>query len=118
MTEARLYHRDIGFPSQVAIPAGTMRVAYTKHAINAAQNDRYGAAQLPATIHYDVAQVFEVEISGNTCTKICVRLPYDDKRDLCVVLRGNLVVTVWFNRRNDSHKTLDASRYSKPNQYQ
>lgn len=52
--------------------------------------------------------------------KICVRIPYDNKRDLVVAIRpvikngehiNNKVVTAWLNYKNDTHTTLNTSNY-------
>ena len=60
---------------------------------------------------------FEVEITkdGTTynITKIVVRTSYDDKRDISIVLRENMIVTAWLNYKIDEHKTLDESKYIK-----
>jgi hypothetical protein len=72
---------------------------------------------------------FEVELGkdlsifgddGWYITKYCVRVHYSDTEDACIAIRpqysdgyvvGNLIVTAWMNSRNDSHFTLDKSKY-------
>jgi len=74
-------------------------------------------------------QVFEVELTEEKSyswkvTKYCCRIPYDDKQDLVVAIRPvyfndtvveNKIVTAWMNQHDDSHYTLDESKYcSRP----
>ena len=65
---------------------------------------------------------FEVETfeNGGTfeVTKFVVRVPYDDERDITIVVapRGNdigFIKTAWLNYKTDVHSTLDESRYEK-----
>lgn len=57
-------------------------------------------------------------------TKFCCRVAYDSNQDICLAIRplfderdGNLfivaklAVTAWMNHKDDSHSTLDASKY-------
>lgn len=63
---------------------------------------------------------FEVETfeNGGTVlvTKFVVRVPYDKKRDITLVIapKGEdiaVIKTAWLNFKNDVHSTLDESRY-------
>lgn len=74
-------------------------------------------------------RAFEIELgkgyrefgeSGWFLTKYCIRIPYDSTQDLVVAIRpkyrgaavvDNVVVTAWINSKNDSHITLDKSKY-------
>lgn len=66
-------------------------------------------------IKQDKPTPFEVETTddGKTVTKCCIRANYDDYRDICIVFRDNKIVTFWFNSVNDTHYTLDRSKYCK-----
>ena len=84
------------------------------------------------TNHQDV---FEIElgkdyhffgVSGWFVTKYCCRIPYSDTQDLVVAIRpqykgnkvvDNLIVTAWMNHHTDSHKTLDASKYTSKDEW-
>lgn len=61
-------------------------------------------------IDYDL---FEVEITDGEITKAVVRTEYDEKRDISIVYRKDLIVTAWLNFKDDSHFTLDYKKYSK-----
>lgn len=69
-------------------------------------------------------------VSGWFVTKYCVRIPYDLKSDLVVVIRpqwnkekkafdlsNNMVVTAWINHKDDAHFTLDDSKYCSKNKW-
>lgn len=77
-------------------------------------------------------EVFELELSkdyykfgpGWFITKICIRVPYGPHQDACLSIRPNynketkeyemdnaFIVTCWLNCDNDSHTTLDESKY-------
>ena len=45
-------------------------------------------------------------------TKWVVRMPYDDGRDISVVVRDNVIITAWLNNKDDIHCTLDLYQYA------
>lgn len=115
----RLYHKDIGFPTDASLPRGfspVVRLNYGGHARQEAMTDRYGDLRLPDVIDIRKGDLFEVGVTGNTVTKMAVRMPYNDKIDLVIVFmpeRG-FVKTVWANEKNDQHRTLNRARYIDP----
>lgn len=58
----------------------------------------------------------ELEIIGGIPVKIVARQAFDEVNDLVIVIRRKekLIVTLWHNRCDDLHSTLDRSVYSKP----
>ena len=115
----RLYHEDIGFPTNASLPPGfspVIRLRYGGHARQEAMIDRYGDLKLPDVIDIRKGDLFEVGVTGNTVTKMAVRMPYDDRIDLIIVFkpRDGFVKTVWANEKNDKHRTLNRSRYIDP----
>lgn len=109
-----LYHVSLGLPANFRAPVGQHVLHYTRHALHAAQNDRYGVPVLPDRIDSRTARVIEVEVTGQRVTKILYRIRHCDRFDLCLaVIPGAkfLVKTVWLQDNTDQHKTLDASRY-------
>ena len=57
---------------------------------------------------------FEVEVDDNNkVVKIVIRVPYDNDKDISMVIRDGFIVTYWFNDKTDRHKTLDKSKYEK-----
>lgn len=110
-----LYHADIKLPEGFRLPARVVNLYWTRHAEGARLNDRYG--EIPRIPLVDLAQcnVIEVGITGRKVEKVVVRTPFDTFNDLVLVLIPTsgawTVKTVWFNECNDTHKTLDRSRY-------
>lgn len=118
----RLYHREKGFPQDVNLPRGfspVVRLRYGGHARQEAMADRYGNLKLPDVIDVRKGDIFEIGVTGNTVTKMAVRMPYDDKIDLVVVFMpaDGFVKTVWANTKGDTHKTLDLSKYADPKRH-
>lgn len=111
-----LYHRDIGFPSNLQRPTGRLRLRYGGHAREAAQTDRYGIIRLPECIDLDRAELIEAEANwGGIVSKAVVRVGYSAVYDLVlVVLPDGFVKTVWLNERHDVHATLKYGRYARP----
>ena len=82
---------------------------------------------------YRLYDAFEVELSKSfkefgthdwVVTKYCIRVSYSYSQDLVIVIRPgwnksncmynpgiNLIVTAWINHRDDSHKTLNTTKY-------
>jgi len=111
----KLYHFEIGFPKGLNTKLGVLDLFYTRHALNAARDDRYGKINLPRRINTDKAKAIEVEVTGYRVTKIVYRIHYNDKFDLVIVVGEECrVYTVWLNAKDDKHKTLDHRKYDRP----
>ena len=55
---------------------------------------------------------FEVEVDcNNKVVKTVIRTPYDDNRDISIVIRYGYIVSAWLNDKNDNHISLDRSKY-------
>lgn len=109
-----LYHADIRLPRGFRLPNRTVSLRWTRHATDACNNDRYSI--LPQVIALDLNQcrIIEVGVEGKRIRKIVVRTDLDDDLDMVFVLIPGpewTVKTVWANRKNDSHRTLDRNRY-------
>lgn len=127
MSIRRKYHASIGFPVLVADAIhslGDLQLSYTKHAMRACVEDRYGPlTHPPFLVRPSLNEIFEVETRNGVLVKLVVRQRYNELLDiilaididpLCVARGFGLVKTVWANHVNDNHKTLDASQYDKP----
>lgn len=114
------YHKLLGLPQgSAALWAGVLDLRYGNHAQSEADVDRYGRAELFSSAEFQASDVVEVEVVQGQPVKAVLRFPYSDDLDLVMVLqrpeRGvSFVRTVWFNRANDQHKSLDRSKYRKP----
>lgn len=73
---------------------------------------------IPEKVNMRGVQVIEVELSGMRMNKMVVRGTYDEERDIVLVIaprRGEFFIkTAWLNDKDDSHLTLDVSRYARP----
>jgi len=112
-----LYHFQVYIPP--ALKESTIyRLRYSKHATNAALQDRYCCKmkvfKLPEVLNTEKALLVEVGLhSENQVSKRVYRTRANSTLDLVlVVLPDGLVKTVWFNSRSDRHPTLDRSRYA------
>lgn len=61
----------------------------------------------------DNVKSFEVKTDGHKVIKCCVRVNFNDKKDICVVCGFGKVITVWLCNKNDKHDTLDKRKYEK-----
>lgn len=115
-----LYHRDIGFPKGLQWPlGGRYRLTLSGHARLECKKDRYNPIRVPNVIDFDRSDVFEIEVDDGTIVKFAIRIRYDGRHDLALVLRPSEegafhVVTVWLNSRKDQHFTLDERKYARP----
>lgn len=111
-----LYHSDIRLPEGFRLPARVVTLKWTRHAESARHNDRYG--EIPSIPLVDLAQcrVIEVGMEGRKVRKVVVRTALDADNDIIFVLIPAgldpwVVKTVWINRWDDTHRTLDHSKY-------
>ena len=98
------------------MPTARVSLNWTRHADSARTNDRYGIIPKVDTIPLSCFSVVEVGVENNKVCKIVVRGHWTKDLDVVFVLIPNAclpwtVKTVWINERNDSHKTLDRSKY-------
>lgn len=119
--EETLYHKDVGFPSNLDMPRGftpVLNLRYGGHAKEQALADKYGNINLPHRVDIRKGEIFEIGARGNVVSKIGVRFKYDDQRDMIMIINPSdgFVRTVWFNTAGDQHKTLDKSKYARPQQ--
>lgn len=79
---------------------------YSKEGLMACLNDIKIVPEVPFEV--------EVEVEGNRfyITKYVVRVPYSETEDISIVLRGHRVITAWINSEEDTHTTLDLSKYA------
>jgi hypothetical protein len=107
-----LFHRDIGLPDCESIHR-EFRLAYSEHAQTACAFDRYGVIRPPATVIPHQDNLIEVEVRRGRIVKAVIRISYNETFDLSIVfIPGDAFVkTCWLNRKTDTHRTLDRSKY-------
>ena len=110
-----LYHQQIGFPSSFRRPVGTFVTLPSRHAAERASEKRF---DIPERINFNDFDIIELEMINGRIAKMVIRGEYDDYDDICMAIipkRGVMFVkTAWLNHWNDSHNTLDRSRYGRP----
>ena len=115
MSLTTLYHRDIGIPATLARPMAGLTLCYSGHALAEAAKDGLPRGYLPAAVPA-VFDLIEVEALGGQAVKWVIRFGLADFSGWDIVLAvqyDGLVRTVWFNRSDDTHRTLDRSRYAQ-----
>jgi|SRR5579859_194894 len=112
------YHRDAGGLPRQALRqfCGRLNLRWSHHAQREASVDRYGRAEEFGSGEFELADFFEVTVEGGKIVWAVCRYPYDDNKDLVMVLgrpqNGEAFVkTVWFNLASDKHKTLRKEQY-------
>lgn len=113
-----LYHREIAMPREVAtLKTVTICPTHTRHAREAALTDRYGVINLPEVVSFSGADVVEAEITEGRVSKLVVRRPYDETRDIVMAIgfrnSESFLKTVWGNLKTDRHATLRREIYNK-----
>lgn len=110
-----LYHADIRLPDGFRLPDQRVTLEWSRHAEQARTNDRYGIIPRFESIPLSRFSVVEVGVEGRKVEKVVVRGHWTETLDVVFVLiptaRDWFVKTVWVNERNDTHGTLDRSRY-------
>ena len=109
-----LYHTDLGLPKGFALPDTRVPLMWTEHAKKARTSDRYGVIPMVETLPLASFSVIEVAMTGKRVEKVVVRGSFTKDLDaVFVLIPGEVwkVKTVWINKKNDTHKTLDRSKY-------
>lgn len=120
-----LYHREIGFPKNWidllpnSFTPTHVKLSYGSHARQEALVDRYGEIKLPDSISFSREsgiKIIEMEVASGVVTKLVVRAPYDEDKDIIIVFQpqDGFVRTVWFNQKTDTHSTLNKAKYNIP----
>lgn len=130
-----LYHEEIGFPKNFRPPTGKYPLTYSRHAHEACLDDRYGHIPKLKGIDTDRMKLIEIGVKDGKVSKLlyrgtlaCTECHANNvsqsackhpRRDMCIVVIPKarepwFVKTVWINLQSDKHRTLDASKYQKP----
>ena len=116
----KMYHRDVFIPANVRedFPLGVQSLIYTNHAKRASDTDRYGKLPILRSIRIFASDIIEAGTDDyGRLVHILVRTSLNRNLDICLAIKleDNLFIvkTVWFNEQNDSHATLDTSKYER-----
>jgi DNA polymerase/3'-5' exonuclease PolX len=112
-----IYHYTLGFPKGFNPDVGTIPLKYTRHAVEASQNDKYGPIKLPGALDTGAAKCIEVYLDGGRVQKLVYRMPQLGPCDLVLVVVPDggafKVLTVWKNLKSDQHETLQVGKYTR-----
>jgi hypothetical protein len=112
-----LYHKDIGFPESLKIPYGIVNLRYSHHARQRFKWKYREQIILPSYVRISESNVVEAGTEdGECCSKLMVRIAYDNRQDMCVVLNpySGKVITLWINNKQDRHDLFDKTKYNQP----
>jgi len=114
MLKDGLYHKEVYMP-EVEIISSIEQVNYTLHALDAAESDPYDVIILKNEYDFSKSDTIEIEVKDNEVIKLVSRFDYNNEYDLIVVIvpQNKNVKTLWLNEKNDTHLTLDTSKYNK-----
>jgi hypothetical protein len=108
-----LYHKDVFMPP-ISLPQGKFNLRYYQHAVEVA-NRRH--IPLLGVLDTKNAEVVEVKTKGAIPEKVVFRIPFDNGDHLCLAVETTRdtwwVRTLWKNRADDNHETLDTSKYDR-----
>jgi len=114
----RVYHRDIYLPADLVAAVQCHDFAmlrYGKHARFAALDDCVPPRELPRSLLLADWALIQVETTAGRASGILVRRPMQCDPRLHLVLAigvpDMLVRTVWVNRADDNHRSLDRKKY-------
>ena len=110
-----LYHKEVYWPAPLnrLLPSGKMELRYSNHAREQCR-DKYTDIPILKSIDISTGTVVECEIIGHKLTKFLWRTRLTDTLDVCMIIQPDgFVRTVWANRSNDRHRTLDHSKYER-----
>ena len=66
----------------------------------------------------DDSEIFEIETTEGVVTKVVARTSYDEDSDISIVVRNGKICSAWRNSSDDTHGTLDTSKYEQdPDEY-
>lgn len=107
-----LWHRDIRLPHGFKAPSGQPLLTYSKHA---QEQCRAKGVRMFKAITLARFDVIEVETLNGRVVKYVLRGAYDADNDIVVVAMPTggayFIKTCWLNDKDDTHNTLDRSRY-------
>ena len=88
-------------------------IVYTRHAKERALAK---GVSLSKSMHINAGDIVELEIIGDRATKLVVRQSMAERVDRVLVLvpngEGWTCITVWTNKKTDTHATLNLTRIS------
>lgn len=113
-----IYHKDVFLPRRIVglVPKGIKELVYSRHAKQEFK-DKNGQISPPTHLDFAYATLVEVTTAGKLVTKLVMRKEHDADHDVVLVMLPTeskkhwWVKTVWLNKKNDNHSTLQKNRF-------
>ncbi len=103
-----LYHSEVYMPTNLPTKLTNVRITASRHATEQATTK---GIELPDVV---TGTLFELAVDRGKLIKVGIRCRYSDTHDLCVIISSaGVLITAWLNSVNDTHKTLDTTKYNK-----
>lgn len=125
-----LYHIDVYMPEDFILQAkehqsSIRKVLFSKHLQNHLNGSDFKHDISETKLIFCIRNLilkpvkpFEVEALDGKVLKYVVRVPYDEQRDISIVIlrekntsESPLIKTAWLNFKDDSHCTLNYTKY-------
>ena len=111
----KTYHRNVFMPAHIrALPETTVPIFPTRHALNAAATERFGAFSIPDSILFDGSKIVEADVEDGVLTKLVVRISHNENYDAIYIFTvpERRLKTCYLNAVDDLHRTLDPAPYA------
>lgn len=114
----REYHKDVFLPPSLVAAVAAIdfsMIHYSRHALVAAAEDGVQAHELPHSLTLADWTLVKVETVDGRVRGLLLRRPRPANPRLHLVIAvavpDMVVRTVWVNRANDNHRSLDRTKY-------
>lgn len=111
----KTYHKDIFMPSDLisGLLNKRLKLVYTSHARNECINDKYGIIYPLKEVLLTKENIVEIYVDNNKVFKVLMRQKQDNYLDKCLIININSfeVITNWLCKSEDTHKTLNKTKY-------
>lgn len=115
------YNKDIGFKDSDIIQCKVLidrlnqsQVKFSFHALQelSLEKEAVTIGQRIKDYTLSFSDVFEIAIDNDRIEKIGFRIGFNEKDIVFIISRDKLLVTVWMNKKEDFHITLNKSFYA------
>ena len=116
------YHKDIGFlPCHVADAKGLIndlkwrKISFSRHSLKSLSDELEAVKIGRFLIDYDLNlnDVFELAYNAGKLEKIGFRVNFGENDIVFILSREKRIITLWTNKKEDCHYTLDVTKYCK-----
>jgi hypothetical protein len=114
------YHKDIGFLPSDVIKAESLinrlqgvKLSFSKHSLAELSKEREAVKIGQFLLSYEpkIVDMFELVKEGDFIVKLGFRVKFNQNDIVFMLSQDKTVITVWTNKREDLHYTLDKKNY-------